>query len=65
MKKVAYLLTAVLIPVVFTVTGCNPSPEVPGEEMSTCVTCHSDEDMLQQTASAEVEKVSEETSGEG
>ncbi len=65
MKKVAYLLFAVLIPVVLILTGCNPSPEVPGEEVSSCVICHSDKDMLQQAASAEVEQVSEETSGEG
>jgi TRAP-type C4-dicarboxylate transport system substrate-binding protein len=65
MKKIVFSLFIVLILVILAVAGCNQSAEVPGEETSTCVICHSDKDMLKQTASVVEEKVSEETSGEG
>jgi hypothetical protein len=65
MKKIVYLLIALLILVIIGITGCNHTPVPPGEETSSCVICHSDKEMLQQTATVEEQHASEETSGEG
>lgn len=45
--------------------GCVETPPPPGEETSTCVECHSDKEMLKQTATVVEEVTSEETTGEG
>lgn len=46
--------------------GCTTISEpAPGEEVSTCVICHTDKDLLKQTAYVVEEEKSEATSGEG
>ena len=55
-----------LVIVILLASGCStPELPAPGEEVSTCVVCHSDKDLLKETASPEEEEKSEETSGEG
>ena len=66
MKKLVFIVAGVLFLVLPVVAGCAPpSGPPPGEEVSTCVTCHSDKDLLKQTASVVEEDKSEATSGEG
>ena len=66
MKRLAFTVVAVFILVLLVAAGCAPPPgPAPGEEVSTCVRCHSDEDLLKQTASLVEEGKSEATSGEG
>jgi hypothetical protein len=53
-----------MIPIV--AAGCageTPPPET--EVVSSCVTCHTDKELLKQTATAVEEEKSEATSGEG
>ena len=64
MKKLLIVLAASSIAVIIIVTGCGNTPVPPGEEISSCVICHSDKETLQQTATVEEEK-SGETTGEG
>ncbi len=70
MKRLAvvFIVTLVmLVLVIFAAVGCadkeaGPTPEV----VSSCVTCHTDKDILQEVATTELEEVhSEATSGEG
>ena len=66
MKKLALAAAVVLVMVLLSVAGCSPDAEpAAGEVTSTCVICHSDKDLLKQTATMEQEEKSEETSGEG
>ena len=66
MKRLAFTAVGVLVLVLLIVAGCTPdSSPAPGEEVSTCVICHADKDLLKQTASVVEEEKSEETSGEG
>jgi len=54
-----------VLPIILLV-GCNaPAGPTPGEELSSCVICHSDKDMLKQTVTVVEEVKSEATEGEG
>ena len=64
MKQFLIVLAALSMLVIIMVAGCGNTPVPPGEETSSCVICHSDKEMLQQTASVEEEKTGE-ISGEG
>jgi len=57
----------ILVSVIFAVIGCAEKEAVPTPEVvSSCVTCHTDEDLLKEVASVEpAEEKSEATSGEG
>ena len=66
MKKLVFIVVGALFLALLTAAGCAPpSGPAPGEEVSTCVTCHSDKDLLKEVATPEEEEKSEETSGEG
>jgi len=66
MKRLAFTVIGVLILVLLVAVGCAlPSEPAPGEEVSTCVGCHTDKELLKQVASPLEEEKSEETSGEG
>ncbi|HEY41422.1 MAG TPA: hypothetical protein G4O18_06140 [Dehalococcoidia bacterium] len=66
MKRVSFAVVGLALLAALVLSGCAVSPGPPaGEEVSTCVTCHSDKDLLQETASVVEEEVSEATSGEG
>ena len=64
MKKLLIVLAAISTAVIIMITGCGNAPIPPGEETSSCVICHSDKEMLQQTATVEEEAIGE-TTGEG
>jgi hypothetical protein len=64
MKKILIVLVASSIAVIIMAIGCGNAPVPPGEETSSCVICHSDKEVLQQTATVE-EKKTGEISGEG
>jgi hypothetical protein len=60
------LISGLIIAVSLAAVGC--AEEVPQEEpelVSSCVSCHSDEDLLKQTATPVMEEKSEASSGEG
>ena len=70
MKRLAVVIIValvILMLVIFAAAGCaekeaGPTPEV----VSSCVTCHTDKDILKEVASPEpAEEKSEATSGEG
>jgi hypothetical protein len=64
--RAALLVTGLLLVVSLVVAGCATHVKPPpGEEVSTCVICHTDKDLLQQTATVVEEQTSEATSGEG
>ena len=71
MKRLVFITIAALVLVVLAVAGCSekepisPTPEEGEEIVSSCVTCHSDKDLLKQTATVVEEEKSEATSGEG
>ena len=66
MKKLVFIGIGLLLLVLLITTGCTSVSEpAPGEEVSTCVICHSDKDLLKQTATLVEEEKSEATSGEG
>jgi len=71
MKRLLFAVTGVLIIVPLVVVGCIERESVgpaldDGEVMTgSCVTCHTDKDLLEQTATQLEEEKSEETSGEG
>ena len=66
MKKLVFIVAGVLFLVLLVVAGCTSTSEpAPGEEVSTCVKCHSDKELLKEVASLVEEEKSEETSGEG
>jgi predicted small secreted protein len=66
MKRILFTVVSLVLLVTLILTGCAVSPGPPaGEEVSTCVLCHTDKDLLQETASVAEEAVSEETTGEG
>ena len=71
MKRLVLVIPIILVLVLLAVAGCaekepvSPTP-VEGEDVvSSCVTCHSDKDLLKAVASPEEEEVSETTTGEG
>ena len=71
MKRLVFITIGVLIIVPLVTVGCIERGDVGpalegGEEMAgSCVTCHTDKDLLKQTATVLEEVKSEETSGEG
>ncbi len=66
MKRLAFIIAGILILALIIATGCSPDlGPPPGEEASTCVKCHSDKELLKETATEEEEKTSGETTGEG
>jgi hypothetical protein len=66
MKRILVAVLSLVLLAVLILAGCEPAPPpVAGEEVSSCVICHTDEDLLQATVSEVEEAVSEETSGEG
>ena len=67
MKRLALAVIALLVIVTLAAAGCAEKEQVPAPEVvSSCVTCHSDKDILKEVAAPEPEEVhSEATSGEG
>ena len=66
MKRISFTVVSLVLLTALVLTGCAVAPGPPaGEEVSTCVICHTDKDLLQETVSEVEEAVSEETSGEG
>jgi hypothetical protein len=66
MKKLVFIVAGVLVLTLLIAVGCTSISEpAPGEEVSTCVKCHTDKDLLKQTAYVVEEEKSEATSGEG
>ena len=70
MKRLAMVIVVtlvILVLVIFAVIGCVEKETVPTPEVvSSCVTCHTDEDILKEVATPEpAEEKSEATSGEG
>jgi hypothetical protein len=70
MKRLVIIVTVILILVAIAVVGCaEKEPAVTpegGEVVSSCVSCHTDKDLLKEVASPEPEaEKSEATTGEG
>jgi len=71
MKKLVMAFTVILMLLALAVIGCTnkelvgPSPEAEQEVVSTCVTCHTDKDVLKELATTEEVAKSEATTGEG
>ena len=66
MKRILFAVVSLVLLAALVLAGCAVPPGPPaGEEVSTCVLCHTDEDLLQETASEVEEVVSEATTGEG
>lgn len=71
MKKLVMALAVILVLLALAAVGCTnkglvgPSPEAEQDVASTCVTCHTDKDILREVASTEVAAKSEATTGEG
>lgn len=67
MKKLLLVGIGILFLLLVVVAGCTSMDKpAPGEEVSTCVTCHSDKDLLKVVANPEPEEQkSEAISGEG
>jgi hypothetical protein len=71
MKRLLFAVIGVLILVTLISVGCvvedgiRPTPDEGEEVVASCITCHSDKDLLKQTATTLEEEKSEETSGEG
>ena len=74
MKKPAFLIAGLMLLTVLVLMACS-GPAIPEEEstaspaganiVSSCINCHSDKDLLKQTAAPVEEEKSEATSGEG
>jgi len=70
MKRLVLAIIILIVLVTTAAIGCaEKEPTVTPEEgeavVSSCVSCHSDKDLLKEVASPEEEEVSEATSGEG
>lgn len=66
MKRLAFIIAGIFILALIIAAGCSPDAgPPPGEEVSTCVNCHSDKNLLKEVASEEEEETSGQTSGEG
>jgi len=66
MKRLVFAILGLVLLSPVMAAGCAAPPQPPpGEEVSSCVICHTDKDLLKQTASAPKEEKSEATSGEG
>ena len=65
MKRLVLAVFGLVLLAAFVAAGCAVPPgPAPGEEVSSCVLCHTDEDLLKKTASVVEEVESEATSGE-
>ena len=66
MKRLVCAVIGLVLLAASVAAGCSVPPgPTPGEETSSCILCHTDKDLLKQTASVEEEVESEATSGEG
>ena len=71
MKKLSLLAFTALVCLAMASIGCSnkelagPSEEEGQEVVNSCVTCHTDKDILKEIATPEEEVTSEETTGEG
>jgi len=70
MKRVFLIVGGLLIITVLITSSCattqmSVGPSVPGQFISSCITCHSDSDLLKAVAEEPEKEVSEVTSGEG
>jgi len=70
MKRLVVAVSVILIVVIIGAAGCAEkepavTPEEGEEIVSSCVSCHSDKDLLKEVALPEEEGKSESTSGEG
>ena len=70
MKRLVSAVIVILVLVTIAAGGCAEeeaavTPEEGEQVVSSCVSCHSDKDLLQQVATPEEKETSEETSGEG
>jgi hypothetical protein len=65
MKRLALLVGGLLLVMLLVAAGCAHKALPEEEVVSSCVSCHSDKDLLKQTATPVKEETSEATSGEG
>ena len=71
MKKLVTVIPVIIVLITLVVTGCSnkgligPAPGTGDEAVSSCVTCHTDKDLLKELAVAEEEETSKATEGEG
>jgi hypothetical protein len=66
MKRLALLVGGLLLVIPMLAAGCTPAAVSPEKEMgSSCNSCHSDKDLVKQTATQVKEEKSEASSGEG
>ena len=71
MKKLVMAIAVIIVLVALVAIGCTnkelagPAPEAGQDVVSTCVTCHTDKNILQELATTEEEAKSEQTTGEG
>ena len=70
MKRVLLIVGGLLVITILIINSCTTThmsigPSKPGQFISTCVTCHSDSELLQAVAEEPEKEVSEVTSGEG
>jgi len=70
MKRLVLAVATILVLVALAGAGCAEkepavTPEEGEEVVSSCVTCHTDKDLLKEVATPEEKEESEATSGEG
>jgi hypothetical protein len=65
MKRFVLLVSGLLLVIPMLSAGCTHEVPPETEVVSSCVSCHSDKDLLKEVASPEEEATSEETTGEG
>jgi hypothetical protein len=66
MKHLVIFIGGLLLMIPVMAAGCTQEAPVPETEaVSFCVSCHTDKDLLKQTAAPVEEETSEATSGEG
>ena len=70
MKRLVLMVSVILVLVALEAVGCAEeepavTPEEGEEVVSSCVSCHTDKDLLKEVATPEEKEESEATSGEG
>jgi hypothetical protein len=65
MKRLVFLVSGLLLVIPILAFGCTREVPPETEIVSSCVSCHTDKDLLKQTAAPVKEVASEATSGEG
>lgn len=71
MKRLVTAVATILVVAMLAAGGCtnkslvSPAPESEQEIVSSCVTCHTDKDILKEVATTEEKAKSAETTGEG